>query len=165
MVLNAASGTCQNLHPTGSSSRGPSDIISPDSVYDIWFMVHLDVNLNWLCSFTLKIWVAGFDLQYIPLIHWGRVAHICVGKLTIIGSDNGLSPGRHQAIIWTNAGKLLIGNKLQWNFNRNSNIFIEENTFENVVGEILLISSRPQCVKYIPGFVMRYCVLLWLYHQ
>ena len=33
--------------------------------------------------------------------------HICVGKLTIIGSDNGLSPGRRQAIIWTNAGILL----------------------------------------------------------
>ena len=30
-------------------------------------------------------------------------------KLTIIGSDNGLSPGRRQAIIWTNAGILLIG--------------------------------------------------------
>ena len=35
--------------------------------------------------------------------------HICVGKLTIIGSDNGLSPDRRQAIIWTNAGILLIG--------------------------------------------------------
>ena len=28
--------------------------------------------------------------------------HICVGNLTIIGSDNGLAPGRRQAIIWTN---------------------------------------------------------------
>ena len=35
-------------------------------------------------------------------------AYICVGKLTIIGSDNGLSPGRRQAIIWTNVGILLI---------------------------------------------------------
>ena len=43
------------------------------------------------------------------LTHWGRVTHICVGKLTIIGSDNGLSPGRRQAIIWNNAGILLIG--------------------------------------------------------
>ena len=34
--------------------------------------------------------------------------HIYVGNLTIIGSDNGLSPGRRQAIIWTNAGILLI---------------------------------------------------------
>ena len=35
--------------------------------------------------------------------------YICVSKLNIIGSDNGLSPGRRQAIIWTNAGILLIG--------------------------------------------------------
>ena len=42
------------------------------------------------------------------LTHWGRVMHICVSELTIIGSDNGLSPGRRQAIIWTNAGLLLI---------------------------------------------------------
>ena len=43
------------------------------------------------------------------LTHWCRVTHICVSKLTIIGSDNGLSPDRRQAIIWTNAGLLLIG--------------------------------------------------------
>ena len=43
------------------------------------------------------------------LTHWGRVTHICVDKLTIIVSDNGLSPGRHQAIIWNNVGILLIG--------------------------------------------------------
>ena len=42
------------------------------------------------------------------LTHWGRVTHICVSKLTIIGSDKGLSPDRRQAIIWTNAGILLI---------------------------------------------------------
>ena len=45
----------------------------------------------------------------IMLTHWGRVTNICVGNLTIIGSDNGLSPYRRQAIIWTNAGILLIG--------------------------------------------------------
>ena len=42
------------------------------------------------------------------LSHWGRVTHICVSKVTIIGSDNGLSPGRRQDIIWTSAGILLI---------------------------------------------------------
>ena len=37
--------------------------------------------------------------------------HICVSKVTIIGSDIGLLPvpQRHQAIIWTNAERLLIG--------------------------------------------------------
>ena len=42
------------------------------------------------------------------LTHWGRVQHICINKLITIGSDNGLSPGRHQAIIWTSAGILVI---------------------------------------------------------
>ena len=37
------------------------------------------------------------------------MTHICVGKLTIIDSDNGLSPEQRQAIIWTHAGILLIG--------------------------------------------------------
>ena len=37
------------------------------------------------------------------------MTHICVNRLTVISSDKGLSPGRRQAIIWTNAGILLIG--------------------------------------------------------
>ena len=45
----------------------------------------------------------------VGLTHWGRATQICVVKLTTIGSDNGFSPGRHQTIIWTNAGILLIG--------------------------------------------------------
>ena len=51
----------------------------------------------------------GYVLSVVSLTHWGRVTHICVSRLDITGSDNGLSPGRHQAIIWTNAGILLIG--------------------------------------------------------
>ena len=47
------------------------------------------------------------------------MTHICVSRLTIIGTDNGLSPGRRQAIIWTNAGILLIG-PLGTNFNETS---------------------------------------------
>ena len=48
-------------------------------------------------------------------------AYICISKLTIIGSDNALSPGWSQAIIWTNAGTLFIG-RLGTNF---SEILIE----------------------------------------
>ena len=59
------------------------------------------------------------------LTHCGRVPHICVSELTIIGSDNGLSPGRRQAIISTNAGLLFIG-PLGTNFNE---ILIEIHTF------------------------------------
>ena len=37
------------------------------------------------------------------------MTHIRVGNITSIASDNDLSPGRRQAIIWTNAKMLLIG--------------------------------------------------------
>ena len=47
--------------------------------------------------------------SFLVLTHCDRVTHICVSKLAIIGSDNGLSPGRRQVIISTNAGILVIG--------------------------------------------------------
>ena len=59
------------------------------------------------------------------LTHWGRVTHMCVSDLPDTGSDNGLSPSRRQAIIWTNAGLLLI-RTLGTNF---SEILCEINTF------------------------------------
>ena len=81
-------------------------------------------------------------LTGLTLTHRGRVTHICVGSLTINGSDNGLSPGRRQAIIWTNDGILLIGT-LGTNV---SEIWIEILTFlfkkirfENVVCEMASI--------------------------
>ena len=38
--------------------------------------------------------------------------------------------------------------KVQWNFNRNSNIFIQENAFERIICEMAAMLSRPQCVKF-----------------
>ena len=78
------------------------------------------------------------------LNHWGRATHICVGKLTIIGSDNGLSPGRRQAIIWTIAGILLIG-PLGTNF---SEILIGIQTFSFKIMRLKVSSAkwRPFCL-------------------
>ena len=50
-----------------------------------------------------------FITYWLDLSNWGRVTYKYVSELTIIGSDNGLSPGRHQVIIWTNAGISSIG--------------------------------------------------------
>ena len=91
----------------------------------------------------------GKFMGNVVLIHWGRVTHICVGKLTVIGSDNGLDPGRRLAIIWTNAGILFIeplGTNKSDILNQNWNIFIEENALENVVCEMASILCWPQCV-------------------
>ena len=69
---------------------------------------------------------------------------ICVGKLTIIDSDNGLSPERRQAIIWTNAGILLIG-PLGTNFNE---ILISIQTFSFKKMHLKMSSAkwRPFCL-------------------
>ena len=37
-------------------------------------------------------------------------------------------------------------NKLQWNMNKTTTIFIDENKFENVVCKMTVIFFRPQCV-------------------
>ena len=84
------------------------------------------------------------------LTHWGWVTYICVSRLTINGSDNGLAPGRRQAIIWTNAEKLLIG-PLATNF---SEILIEicihfrwRKCISKCPLEMAAILSWPQCVN------------------
>ena len=73
------------------------------------------------------------DQWPIRITHWGRVMHICVSKLIIIGSGNGLSPDRRQAIIWTNAGLLLIGPF--------------ETNFSEILIEILIFSFKKMHLK------------------
>ena len=92
--------------------------------------IHIHVKLN--CT----VWVV--------LTHWGRVTHICVDNLSIIGSDNGLSPGRRQAIIWTNAAILLI-EPLGTNF---SEILIE----------ILTSSAKKMHLKMSSGNWRPFCL-------
>ena len=79
-----------------------------------------ETNINDYVSTLFKYVIISFHLT-----QWGWVMHICIGKLTNIGSDNGLSPGWHQAIIWTNVGILLF-RPLGTNF---SEIVIEIQTF------------------------------------
>ena len=77
--------------------------------------------------------------------YWGRVTQICAIKLNSIGSDNGLSPGRRQAIIWTNAGILLI-----WPLGTNlSEILIEIYTFSFKKIRVKMSSEkwRPFCIE------------------
>ena len=70
------------------------------SIFDKWFGIFCALQNN----------EKRERIQERALTHCrGRVTHICVSKLNTIGSDNGLSPGRRQAIIGINAGILLIG--------------------------------------------------------
>ena len=80
------------------------------------------------------------------VMHWGWVTHICVSKLTIIVSDNGLLPGRRQAIIWTNAGILSIG-PLGTNF---SEIWTQIQNFLLMKKHLKMSSAkwRPFCLSF-----------------
>ena len=72
------------------------------------------------------------------------MTHICVDNLIIIGSDNGLSPGGRQAIIWTNAGILLVG-PLWINFSE----FLTEiltSLFKNMHLKVSSAKWRPFCL-------------------
>ena len=59
--------------------------------------------------FMFKSIFNSLRLIKVLLTHWGQVMHVCINNLTIICSHSGGSPGRCQAIIWTNARILLIG--------------------------------------------------------
>ena len=105
------------------ANMGPTWVLSaPDGPYvgpmdlAIWVLCSPIVTLYQIYFLTRIFYrgVSGFATRF-PcsdwwpgLTHWGWVTHIYVGNVTIIGSDNGLTPNRHQAIIWTNAGILVI---------------------------------------------------------
>ena len=97
-------------------------------------------------------------LDHIVLTHWGQVTNICVSKRNIIGSDNGLSPGRRQAIIWTNAGILLMG---AWGTKFNE-IFIKIHAFSLKKMHLKMLSGkwRPFCLGLN---VLTYCGLVMSY--
>ena len=91
------------------------------------------------------------------LTHWGRVMHICVGKQTIIGLDNGLAPSRRQAIIWTNAGLLLIG-PLGTNFSEIL-IWIQTFSFKKMHLKMSSAKWRPFCLS------LNVLMMNWLYRK
>ena len=85
-------------------------------------------------------------MQDLHLTHWGRVTHISVSKLTIIYSDNGLSPGQRQAIRWINAGILLI-----WTIGAN---------FTEILSEIHIFLIKKMHLKISSGKWWTFCPCL-----
>ena len=108
-------------------------------------MLPYGITRSQCVNIALCIWV----ITVVALTHWVRVTHVCVSRLTITGSENGwTAPSHYLNQCWIIANWTL-RNKFQWNFNRNSNIFIHENAIESVVCEMAFILSRPQWVNEI----------------
>ena len=73
-------------------------------------------------------------------------------NLVIIDSDNGLSPGQRQAIIWTNAGILFIeplGTNLSEIFEEIYTFSFKKMHLKMLLGKMASILSRPQCVNIL----------------
>ena len=85
------------------------------------------------------------------LTHWGRVTHMRQQSNYhwFRRSLDAWTAPSHYLNQWWNIVNWTLRNKLQWHFNRNLNIFIQENALEDVVCEMASIFSRPQCVKQI----------------
>ena len=70
------------------------------------YITGMDVDIHFLLVQIMYIYLwqlpSNSNRNSISLTPVGRVTHVCVSTLTIIGSDNGLSPGRCQTILWTN---------------------------------------------------------------
>ena len=134
-----------------------------------WLFLEAHIRSLLSCFFfvqqDIKCWFRrNWDKQFTALLtHWGRVMHICVSKLTIIGSNNGLSPDRRQAIIWTNAGLLLMG-PLGTNF---CEILIENLTFsfKKMCLKVSSANWRPfvsasMCRHLGAGFIFPYILFI-----
>ena len=147
--LELCSGNHVVYRQTDGQTDGRTDKVNP--VYPLSNFVSIMTKLQVkfiLCNFAAILFEGETSGR---LTHWGRVTHISVIKLTIIGSVNGLSPERRQAIIWTNGGILSIG-PLGTNFNE---ILIKIHTFSfnkmplktSSAKRRAAILSRPQCVN------------------
>ena len=106
----------------------------------------------WICRTHAHEHSVSYFLKWCTLenlIRCGRVTHKCVSKQSIIGSDNGMSPGRRQSIIWNNDAILSI-RPIGTNFDE---IVIESHTlsFKKSIWkcrlEMASILSRPQNIK------------------
>ena len=109
----------------------------------IWTIAVLSLGTN-------EVWL---DSKGNELTHWGQVTYICIGKLAIISSDNGLSPGWCQAIIWTNAGILLIRTL--------------GTTLSEILSEIHIFSFKKMHLKMLSAKWQQFCLNLdmWKGHQ
>ena len=129
-----------------------------EKIFSVQNLIYL-ISAWTIITATLLVPTQGFEIEY-HLTHWGRVTHICVSKLTIIGSDNGLSPDRRQAIMWTNAGILLIG-PLGTNFNEIS-IEILKFSFKKMRLKVSSAKRRPFCLGLNVLIVLRYFFKWWI---
>ena len=95
------------------------------------------------------------------------MTHICISKITIIGSDYGLSPGLRQANIWRNVGILLIwplGTKFSeiLIIDQSSYIFSQENAYAACGMPFCLSLNELKCPNSTVNSAHSHIVIVWV---
>ena len=153
--LNYIAGSLSHTPPLSGSFRGIVNQPHLAQRNTMALVVLIGMAISYICH---NVWIVRC------FTHWGRVTHMCVSKLTIIGSDNGLSPGRCQAIIWTNAGILLI-KPCGTNFNEIW-IKIKQFSFKKMRLKMSSGKRRPFCLSLNVLMAVKwysYCVMRFLW--
>ena len=129
-------------HLATTHQDGADDNITWPSWINLWWPGVTNMCHGKQISFPWG-WIYSLKIHLCSLTHWGWVMHICISKPTIIGSDNGLSPFRCQAITWTNDDLLSIG---LWG-TKFKEIFIKIKPFslKNCISKCHLPKLRPSC--------------------
>ena len=118
-----------------SSSHGTIfviDDITTAFIDNIWFIQqphHAKSKSDLVNGIQQPNWICERSAY---LIHWGRVTHTCVGN---IGHHWFWSAPSHYLNQCWHIINCNIVNKLQWNFNRNQDIFTQEKVFEMSSGK------------------------------
>ena len=127
----------------------------------LWHSMHNSLNLLWPHSIVSHDWhilapgtrwnkSAPKKYSNVILSHWGHLTRMCVIKLGHYWFSQWpipyAMPSHFQNQCW------LIFNWIhrytfQWSLNQTTLVFIQENTFQNVLCKMADILSRPQCVK------------------
>ena len=156
MVAQVNHFASQNLVLIGSSNgllifwcQGSTEKVLTDRQLD----PQKETAVEYETKYKLYIYQNAF--QNVCLTHWGRVTHICVGNLTIIGWDMWLvawmAPSHYLNQCW-NIVNWTPRSKHQWNFNRNSKF-----SFKKMYFKMLSAKWRPFCL----GLNVLSCPFCW----
>ena len=159
-ALSGVSGICKTLPVTeiwrNLTFPANSQTFNINSIYT-------DIDLHYMKYQVIKIWTSICNMDKllnmqsngqwngthwsspnVTLTHSGRGTHICVSKLAIIGSDNGLSHSQRQTIIWIDTGMMLI-----WTWGTK---------FSEVLSEIQTFSLVKMHLKMSSGKWQQFCL-------
>ena len=110
------------------------------------------------------VWINSRQLPYNSMKSADAYIYALQNQV-IVSLGNNLSPVRRQAIHYLNQHWIILiwtlRNKLQWNLNKNTTVFIQQNAFENVICKMAAIFFSENGTWREPGMAVFACIDFW----